>query len=209
MINKPERGIVKVITKVKFGKEKKVHPQRKKITYTVEVPIRPDRRRVYERVRDAFILQANLGCRHSDLIRIHKSNFDRNVFKILQQKTGNHAIVDIQKLSIDPKATYAILEKYNYACPYTADISNYNKKIHEILKLIGQEFAEDVRGEVKINGRITLDIEPKYKRVGSHTARRTFVTCNILRGVSEHQIRKGSGHRSLSSFEKYICDRDE
>lgn len=56
-----------------------------------------------------MFVSCNLGQRFSDMIRIDKSCFDRNIFTIFQQKTGNKARVDIDKMSIDKKTTYYIL----------------------------------------------------------------------------------------------------
>ena len=49
---------------------------------------RPQHLRKLEVVRDMFVLSCNLGQRFSDMIRIDKTCFDRNIFTILQQKTG-------------------------------------------------------------------------------------------------------------------------
>ena len=160
-----------------------------------------------EEVRDMFVLSCNLGQRFSDMIRINKTCFDRHIFTIVQQKTGASARVDIDKMSIDRNTTYAILEKYNYNSPLTTDISCYNKYLKELLQYIG--FKELIKSEVKVNGRIEVSYEPKWKLVGSHTARRTFATNNVLRGFKIAEIRRATGHKSESAFEKYICYFDE
>ena len=160
-----------------------------------------------EEVRDMFVLSCNLGQRFSDMIRINKTCFDRHIFTIVQQKTGVSARVDIDKMSIDRTTTYAILEKYNYNSPLTTDISCYNKYLKELLQYIG--FKELIKSEVKINGRIEVSYEPKWKLVGSHTARRTFSTNNVLRGFKIAEIRRATGHKSESAFERYICYFDE
>lgn len=160
-----------------------------------------------ETVRDMFVLSCNLGQRFSDMVRINKDCFDRHIFTVVQQKTGTTARVDIDKMSLDRNTTYKILEKYNYNSPLTTDISCYNKYLKELLQYIG--FKELIKSEVKINGRIQVSYEPKWKLVGSHTARRTFVTNNVLRGFKISEIRRATGHKSESSFEKYICYFDE
>ena len=160
-----------------------------------------------EEVRDMFVLSCNLGQRFSDMVRINKACFDRHIFTIVQQKTGASARVDIDKMSIDRNTTYAILEKYNYNSPLTTDISCYNKYLKELLQYIG--FKELIKSEVKINGRIQVSYEPKWKLVGSHTARRTFATNNVLRGFKIAEIRRATGHKSESAFERYICYFDE
>jgi integrase len=168
---------------------------------------KPQHLRKLERVRDMFVLSCNLGQRFSDMIRIDKTCFDRHIFTILQQKTGIAARVDIDMMSIDKNTTYKILEKYNYKSPITTDISCYDKYLKELLQYIG--FKELIKRETKINGHIEVKYEEKWKLIGSHTARRTFATNNVLRGYKTSDIRRATGHKSESAFEKYICYFDE
>lgn len=168
---------------------------------------RPQHLRKLERVRDMFVLSCNIGQRFSDMIRIDKTCFDRNIFTILQQKTGTYARVDIERMSIDRNTTYAILEKYDYHSPITTDISCYDRYLKELLQYVG--FKELIKRETKINGVVEVTYEPKWKLISSHTARRTFATNNIVRGLKTSEIRRATGHKSESSFEKYICYFDE
>lgn len=168
---------------------------------------RPQHLRKLEVVRDMFVLSCNLGQRFSDMVRLDKTCFDKNIFTILQQKTGTHARVDIDRMSIDSRTTYKILEKYNYTSPLTTDISCYDKYIKELLQYVG--FNELIKRETKVNGHISVTYTPKWKLVGSHTARRTFATINVLRGFRTSEIRRATGHKSESSFEKYICYFDD
>ena len=42
--------------------------------------------------------------------------------------------------------------------------------------------------------------------VASHTARRTFVTVNILRGKNIHAVKRCTGHSDLRHLEGYVRD---
>ena len=159
-----------------------------------------------ERVRDMFVLSCNLGQRFSDMVRIDKYSFDRNIFTIVQQKTGTKAIVDIDKFCVDKRMVYQILEKYNYTAPLTTDISAYNKYLKYLMEHVG--FTDPIKRETKINGMIKAEYISKHKLIGSHTGRRAFVTINLLRGIPLHEIMRASGHTSYSSFQKYWCYYD-
>ena len=74
------------------------------------------------------------------------------------------------------------------------------------MKYVG--ITEEIKRETKINGLIHTEYIPKYKLIGSHTARRTFVTINVLRGIPLHEIMRASGHTSYSSFQRYLCYYD-
>ena len=164
---------------------------------------RPQRKRVLQQIKDMFVLSCNLGQRHSDMVRIDKSCFTHNTFSIVQQKTGHRAKVDIDRMCIDRKTTYAILEKYDYEAPYKGDISHYNKGIKELLDIMG--FHEEVKQDTKVNGHIRTDLIPKYKLVSSHTARRTFATTNVMKGTRISEIRRATGHRTEAAFDRYVC----
>lgn len=165
---------------------------------------RKDFRDTMRRVRDMFILSCNLAQRHSDMVRIDRNCFERNIFTVTQQKTGSRAVVNIDLYSIDPKTTYRILEEYGYRAPYLADIGNYNAKLHQLMKDIG--FTEIVRLEERVNGELVTEFIPKWKLIASHTARRTFATINVLRGVNIHAIKRCTGHQDLRVLEHYVRD---
>ena len=165
---------------------------------------RSDYRQTIERVRDMFVLSCALFQRHSDMVRINASCFDRNTFKITQQKTGNLAIVNIDKYAIEPKTAYRILEKYNYEAPYKASIGNYNNYLHILMRDIG--FNEIIRIEERKNGILVTEEVPKWKLISSHTARRTAITINVLRGYNIHDLKRCSGHTDLRIFDNYVRD---
>lgn len=171
------------------------------------LPKRPQYLRHMDRIRDMFVLSCNLGQRYSDMIRIDKPSFDFNKFTIVQQKTGTKAIVDIDKFCVDRKMVYQILEKYNYEAPFKGDISSYNKYLKYLMQHVG--LTDEIKRESKINGCIHTEYIPKYRLIGSHTGRRTFVTINLLRGIPLHELMRASGHTSYSSFQKYWCYYDQ
>lgn len=108
-------------------------------------------------------------------------------------------------MALDRNTTYNILEKYGYKSPVTTDISCYDKYIKQLLQYIGKEFSQQIKRETKVNGVIKVDFYPKWELVGSHTARRTFITNNAIRGYTSLEIMRASGHKTYSSFEKYLC----
>ena len=165
---------------------------------------RKDFRDTMRRVRDHFVLSCNLFQRHSDMVRIGPECFERSIFRITQQKTGNVAVVNIDKYAIDAKTTYRILEEYGYEAPYKSEISNYNHKLHLLMKDVGLD--DLVRIEERRNGRMVVENVPKWKLISSHTARRTAITVNVLRGHNIHGVKKCSGHSDLRIFDNYIRD---
>lgn len=172
------------------------------------LPIRKDHKKNLERVRDMFVLACNLGQRYSDMVRITPENFNRNIFSCVQQKTGGKARVDIDALSITPSLTYKILEKYGYSSPTTLPINKYNSMLHELVRLIGDEFNEEYKIEEKISGSMQVTTKKKWELISSHTARRTFISFNTIRGIPMPEVMRASGHKSLSCVQKYIKFQD-
>lgn len=168
---------------------------------------RPQKKKTLEKVRDMFVLSCNLGQRHSDMIRISRDNFDRSTFKIVQKKTGNTAVVDIERLSIDKKTTYEILEKYNYEAPYKSDISHYERHLKSLFKSIGG-FNGTVKVEYKINGVLFTEERRKCDLISAHDSRRTFASINRFRGIPLLEIMNGTGHKTESSFNLYCVKND-
>ena len=165
---------------------------------------RSDFRETMHRVRDMFVLSCNLFQRHSDMVRIDPGCFERNIFRITQQKTGNLAIVNIDLYSIEPKTTYRLLEKYGYRAPYTATIGNYNYYLHQLMRDV--DLVDPVRIEERQQGKLIAKNIPKWKLISSHTARRTAITVNVLRGHNVHELRRCSGHTDLRVFDNYVRD---
>lgn len=165
---------------------------------------RSDFRKTMHKIRDMFVLSCCLFQRYSDMVRIEPSCFERNMFRITQQKTGNLAVVNIDKYSVDAKTAYRILERYNYTAPYTSSIGNYNYYLHILMRDIG--FDESVRIEERINGKLVVQNKPKWQMIASHTARRTATTINILRGHNIHAIKRCTGHTDLRSLDHYVRD---
>lgn len=165
---------------------------------------RKDFRATMHKVRDMFVLSCNLGQRYSDMVRIEPSCFERNIFRIVQQKTGSRAVVNIDKFSVEPKTVYRILETYGHYAPFRGTIGNYNYFLHELLRDVG--LTEIVRIEERRGGRIVTENVPKWKAIASHCGRRTFVTINVIRGRNLHDLRRCTGHQDLRIFDRYVCD---
>lgn len=163
---------------------------------------RPQLKRTLEMVRDMFVLSCNLGQRHSDMIRISPENFSRNIFTIMQLKTGNIARVDMDRLAIDKRTTYAILEKYNYTAPYKSDISHYARHLKTLFRLMGMNY--EVSNEYKHNGELKKEKVRVCDVISPHDSRRTFATINYYRDLPKRELMEATGHTTEESFNEYI-----
>ena len=79
--------------------------------------------------------------------------------------------------------------------PYKATIGNYNFYLHQLMKDIGLD--DPVRVEERVDGKLVTENVPKWRLITSHTARRTAITVNVLRGHNIHGVKRCSGHTDL------------
>ena len=146
-----------------------------------------------EIIRDLFIFQLEVGQRFEDINGISfEIEHDRK--EIIQKKGGKKIVLPLTDRAKE------IAEKYNGKLP-NIKIAKANKAI----KLIGQLAninrinvgSEHRRGEL-----YTYEAEA-YKFMGTHTARRTFISNSIIDGKSPEIVKKISGHSTNSAFSRY------
>ena len=150
-----------------------------------------------ENVRDIFLIGCYTGLRYSDLIRLTKDNITPdNTIRIKTEKTEK--IVDI------PIHTHVkqIFEKYDYQLPKSISNQKYNDYIKMVVEQAG--IKEPITKQYRKNGMLANLTEPKYNLCTSHTARRSFATNAFLADIPTLAIMKITGHKTESSFMKYI-----
>lgn len=149
------------------------------------------------RIRDLFLVLIFTGLRFSDGIRISESWVNNGFLYIHTQKTDEKVSIPIHP------ALKVLLEKYEYNLS-RLKISNqkFNKAVKDLCQEVGitkeVEIIRYEKGERKY-----LQI-PKYQLIASHTGRRTFITNSILAGIPLSVIQKITGHKKLSTLQKYV-----
>jgi integrase len=151
-----------------------------------------------DRVRDAFVIGCYTGLRFSDLNQLRAENFinDGQFVRVTMQKTDKPVFVPL-----NPQIQ-AILAKYKGVPPRILT----NQKMNEYLKEVAQlaELTEKVTmSQTKGGLKVTKTLN-KWELVTTHTARRSFATNAYKEGVPTIDIMRLTGHRTESSFMKYI-----
>lgn len=74
------------------------------------------------------------------------------------------------------------------------------------LKVLGPRAAIDEPFELICyrGGKREATTIPKWQRIGSHTARRTFVTLTLEKGVRSETIMKVTRHKDWRLFQRYV-----
>jgi hypothetical protein len=152
-----------------------------------------------EAAKDVFVLMCCLGLRHSDWHQVRKENIKEikgnMIFATKDQKTDNYIAVP---LNLFPY-TLPILKKYDFELPkldYHSFLINIRKVAEELnwIKPIEKRIYKK---------KIITEIKRFCDEIGTHTARRSFVTNLKNRNFSNSDIMKMTGHKSTASFNKY------
>lgn len=148
-----------------------------------------------ERARDLFCFGCFTGLRFSDIASLDKNNIKEDEIQVRTQKTK-----DILSIPLIPPAA-SILKKYNNSLPVIS-----NQKLNQALKSLGkvagikQEVAiQRYRGATRVDSKI-----PKYSLITTHTARRTFITLSLEKGIRPEVVMSITGHKDYRTFKAYI-----
>jgi integrase len=149
-----------------------------------------------EIVRDIFVFQCLTGLRYGELKLINERIVTNNSLIIQEEKDVTKEPREIPLFEI---SNY-ILKKYDYKLPLLS-----NQKQNEFIKDIFEdaEFTFDVEYSRTKNKSQETIIKPFYKRISTHTARRTFVTIMKKKGIADKTIMNMTGHKDLKTFNTY------
>lgn len=154
------------------------------------------------KVRDLFLVLIFTGLRFGDAIRINGSWVRGDFLYINTQKTGEKVSIPLH-----PKLR-EVLMKYNFDL---APLKISNQKFNDYVKDLCE--AAEIKDSVEIvrheKGVKKYLVFPKFKLIASHTGRRTFITNAILAGIPLPVIQKITGHRKLTTLQKYVEIADD
>lgn len=153
-------------------------------------------------VKDVFCFACLSGLRHSDLLRLTRSDIKNGFIEFNTKKTDHTLTVQLNDRS------QAILDKYkdvpfkeNKALPVIS-----NQKANEALKILCKAvgFDEPVNLTYFKGGVKVKETHPKYALIGTHTARRTFICLSLYLGIAAETIMQWTGHSSHETMAPYI-----
>jgi integrase len=149
-------------------------------------------------IRDVFCFACFTGQRYSDISKIRREDISGKIWYIRNQKTNSVIKIPLNQFAV------AILEKYKEFSKPLPVISNQksNEFVKEICKYAGLD-RECRISRFKSGYRID-EYFPLYELVTTHTARRTFITLSLEKGIIYEVIMKISGHTDYKSLKKYI-----
>lgn len=149
-----------------------------------------------EQVKDIFVFQCLTGLRYGELKKINKRVVKENCIILKEEKDSSKEEREIPLFEI---SNY-ILKKYDFKLPLLSN-QKQNEYIKDVLK--NAEFDYEVE-YTRVKGvEQTTVVKPFYKRVSTHTARRTFVTIMRNKGIADKTIMSITGHKDQKTFNMY------
>jgi len=154
-----------------------------------------------QRVRDNFCFACFTGLRFSDIEKLTNSNIRPDYLEIKTEKTKDFIKVPLNYLAKEILSRYT--DHFSLK-PLPTGISN--QKTNEYLKEIGElaKIKDPITLEKYTGSKKKLILKPKYNLLSTHTARRTFVTLSLEKGIRAEVVMAMTGHKSYRTFKKYI-----
>ena len=157
------------------------------------------------KVRDLFIIACETALRFTDFNRLNEYHFVDDDTRIRPTKrSGNRKKSSVNRKLIIPNSPRLrrILDKYQNNPPSVSDTTEFNKTIRAICE---KAKINQLVTCVKERGNTSFEeTKMKFKLVSSHTGRRSFCTNKFLGGMPVQAIMKFSGHKTESSFMRYL-----
>lgn len=148
----------------------------------------------YKNARNYFLIGAYTGLRVSDFTRLEEVNFDDKYLRIKTKKTNQPVIIPLHPIVKE------IIKEHNF----NKRISE--QKINQQIKLVAKLAEINNLIEItKSQGNKTVrKVYKKYQLITTHTARRSCATNMYIAGIPAQSIMKITGHKTESSFLKYL-----
>ncbi len=157
-------------------------------------------------VKDIFCFACFTGLRFSDIDKLDNTHIKDNYLEIKTEKTKDSIRIPLNDFAKE------ILRKYKAKLkdkPLPTGLTN--QKTNEYLKEIGElaKINEVIRIEQFNGSNRVVTNKQKFELITTHTARRTFVTLALEKGIRAEVVMAMTGHRSYKSFMKYVKITDK
>jgi len=149
-------------------------------------------------IRDMFIISCYTALRLSDINLLNKAIISDGCIRLFQKKTQAPATIPILK------EVSALVGKYHSqpgGFPLL-DPGETNRCIKSLCSRAG--ICDLIQLREFRGGETLIRTSPKCDLVSFHTARRSCITNLFRRGYSPNYLMTMSGHRSISSLQRYI-----
>ena len=157
-------------------------------------------------VKDVFCFSCFTGLIFSDIDKLNNTHIKDNYLEIKTEKTKDSIRIPLNIYALK------ILRKYKGKYkerPLPTGLTN--QKTNEFLKEIGElsKINDLISFEQFSGSKKVVTTKMKYELITTHTARRTFVTLALEKGIRAEVVMAMTGHKTYKSFMKYIKITDK
>lgn len=159
--------------------------------------------KLYSDVRDLFLFGCQTGQRYSDISNIKWEDIKGDVWHLTTKKTK-----EIIKINLGSEAYNLLMKHSGEKTPLPRikiqNVVNLIKKICKLAQIDSKVTTISFVGSQRIE-----ETKFKYELIGTHTARRTFVTFSLMQGMKPETIMKITGHSDYKMLAKYLKITDK
>lgn len=155
-----------------------------------------------DKVRDLFLIGCYSGQRFSDYTVFDKSDYQDGMIVKIAEKTEITSYIPVDA---NPPLRL-LLEKYDWNLPKISN-QKFNKYIKEVAEKAG--ITTPVKRTVFKGSSHREEVLPKFQLIGSHTARRTFITLSLQSSLDQKSIMKIAGivnPETLFGYNRVVAD---
>ena len=147
-----------------------------------------------EKARDLFLIGAYTGQRFSDYSIFERADVREGAIVKKAKKTKVTSFIPLHS------KLQKLLDKYEWKLPKISS-QKFNIRIQQICKEL--KINDSIKKVSYMGKNVKEEIFPKWKLIGSHTARRTFITLMSERGMPDHQLMQIAGIKDAKTLQKY------
>lgn len=158
-----------------------------------------DNRKALLHARDTFLFACYTGLRYSDIEKLKPENVQDGTLSLTVVKTRER-----YHRPLLPQAA-AILERYKGRYPKNALPVVSNQKLNAHLKELGQLAGLETPVQLVrfVGNRREEETVPKWALLTTHSARRTFATLSLERGMQPAILQRLLGHADIRQTMQY------
>jgi len=148
------------------------------------------------RAKDLFCIGCFSGQRFSDYSVFEIADYKAGMIIKRAEKTESFSYIPVDA---NPRLK-ALLDKYEWTIPKITN-QKFNEYIKEACKIVG--INDLVKKTVYRGTEKDIDIYEKWELISSHTARRTFITLALQRGMTYKAVMKITGIKKIEILMLY------
>ena len=158
---------------------------------------------LYSDVRDLYLFGCQTGQRYSDIANLKWEDIRGDIWHLTTKKTKEPI-----QISLGSEAYNIIVKRSGDKTPLPRiKIQNVVNILKKVCKMAGID--SKVTTISFVGSKRIEEIKHKYELIGTHTARRTFVTYSLMQGMKPETIMKITGHSDYKMLAKYLKITDK